>query len=562
MFSAMNLRALRLRHLLYALPLLFLGGFFFMPLIAILRTSFVPYPGHTEQGGWAAIQDLISRPFLWRVIWFTIWQAAASTALTLLFGLPLAWLFARYRFPGKTFLRALTTVPFVMPSVVVGAAFTALLGNNGLVNDWLVAAFNLTARPLQIQQTIWMILLAHAFYNVSVIVRTVGGFWANLNPRLEEAAAMLGASRWQQFRRVTLPLLLPSITAAGLLVFLFCFTSFGVILILGGVRFATLEVEIYRQAISLFNLPVAAFLALVQLALTFTVMALYTRIQARAARPLDLSPVSVTQSRPPSRLGTVLLQVAVVGGVLLLVAPLVALAWRSFTLGGDGFTLQFYTELGANRRQSAFFVAPYIAIRNSVLYAMATVVLSLVLGIITAYLLARPRDWITAMLDPVFLLPLGVSAVTLGLGYIITMGPLRATVWLVPIAHTLIAAPFVVRTFLPTLRGLDPRLGEAAQVAGASPLRTWLEIDVPILRQAAIVGATFAFTISLGEFGATLLIGRPDVPTMPVVIYRALGQPGLLNYGQALAMSTILMAVTGLGLILIERFRLGHESEF
>jgi thiamine transport system permease protein len=203
-----------------------------------------------------------------------------------------------------------------------------------------------------------------------------------------------------------------------------------------------------------------------------------------------------------------------------------------------------------------------VAIRNSVFYAMATVALSLLLGLITAYLLARPRNWLSAILDPIFLLPLGVSAVTLGLGYILTMGPLRATVYLVPVAHTLIAAPFVVRTFLPALRGLDPKLGEAAQVAGASPFRTWLEIDVPILRQAAIVGAAFAFTISLGEFGATLLIGRPDVPTMPVVIYRALGQPGILNYGQALAMSTILMVVTALGLVLIERFRLRQSGEF
>lgn len=557
---------LRAHHLLYALPLLFLAVFFFTPLVAILRVSFQPRMDMGDPGGdlgpFAAVVEMLRRRFLWQVIWFTLWQAAASTALTLVLGLPLAYLFARYRFPGKSLLRALTTVPFVMPSVVVGAAFTAFLGEGGLVNDWLMAAFHLDAPPLQIQQSIWMILLAHAFYNVSVIVRTVGGFWANLNERLEEAAALLGASRGARFRHITLPLLLPSISAAGLLVFLFCFTSFGVILILGGARFATLEVEIYRQAVSLFNLPVAAFLAMVQLALTFTVMAIYTRIQARAARPLDLSPTAVTQAAPRTRMRALLLQAVVMGGVFLLIAPLVALAWRSFTLGEPAFTLQYYQELGINRRQSAFFVAPYIAIRNSVLYAMATVALSLTLGIITAYLLARPRSRLTAILDPVFLLPLGVSAVTLGLGYIITMGPLRATIWLVPIAHTLIAAPFVVRTFLPTLRGLDPRLGEAAQVAGASPLRTWLEIDVPILRRTAIVGATFAFTISLGEFGATLLIGRPDVPTMPVVIYRALGQPGLLNYGQALAMSTILMLVTALGLIIIERFRLGHTSEF
>ena len=142
------------------------------------------------------------------------------------------------------------------------------------------------------------------------------------------------------------------------------------------------------------------------------------------------------------------------------------------------------------------------------------------------------------------------------------MGNLRTSLWLTPIAHTLIATPFVVRTFLPALRGLDSRLRESAAVLGASSARTWWEVDVPILFRAAVVGAIFAFTVSLGEFGATLLISRPDTPTMPIVIYRALSQPGLLNYGQALAMSTLLMVVSALAFIAIERFRFRDLGEF
>jgi thiamine transport system permease protein len=189
-------------------------------------------------------------------------------------------------------------------------------------------------------------------------------------------------------------------------------------------------------------------------------------------------------------------------------------------------------------------------------------ILSLLLGIISAYLLARPRGWLTALLDPIFLLPLGTSAVTLGFGYIVAMGSWRTALWLTPVAHTLIAAPFVVRTFLPALRSLDPRLRESAATLGASPLRVWWAVDVPMLYRAGLVSAVFAFTISLGEFGATLLISRPDLPTMPMIIYRALGQPGLLNYGQALAMSTILMAVAALAMLLIERFRVQGVGEF
>jgi thiamine transport system permease protein len=543
------------RGLLYFLPLAFLAVFFFYPLGRILQISL-------NSAGEGEIRDFFSSGYFWQILWFTIWQAAISTLLTLLAGLPLAFLFAHYEFPGKTLLRALTTIPFVLPTVVVATAFTALLGPNGVVNQWAQEWFSFASPPIRLQQTIWAILLAHTFYNTSVIIRTVGGFWANLNPRLEEAAAVLGAGGWARLRHITLPLLLPSILAASLLVFLFCFTSFGVVLILGGLRFATLEVEIYRQAVTLFNLPTAALLALIQMLCTFAVMAVYTRLQARASLPLDQRPQQSTAQPPRTWGDKVTLILGSLFMLIILLSPLFALIWRSFTLGDQGFTWVYYAELTVNRRQSAFFAPPMVAIRNSLIFAITTVVLSLILGIISAYLLAQPRRWITALLEPIFLLPLGASAVTLGLGYIVSMGPLRTSTLIIPIAHTLIAAPFVVRTFLPALRSLDPRLRQAAATLGASPGRVWWEIDAGLLGRAVLVSAAFAFTISLGEFGATLLISRPELPTMPVVIYDALGDPGLLNFGKALAMSTMLMLTSAVGLIAIERFRINDIGEF
>jgi thiamine transport system permease protein len=331
---------------------------------------------------------------------------------------------------------------------------------------------------------------------------------------------------------------------------------------LGGLRFATLEVEIYRQAQALFNLPVAAILSIIQMICTFAVMAIYTRLQARASLPLEMRPQSTTARKPKSLLDKFLLFSALLFIVFVLLAPLLALTWRSVTLGGQGFTLAYYAELGVNRRQSAFFAPPVVAIRNSLIFATATVFLSLFIGVLTAYLLTQSRRLSTTIMEPLFLLPLGASAVTLGFGYIVAMGNLRTSAILIPIAHTLIAAPFVVRTFLPALRSLDPRLRQAAATLGAPPLRVWWEVDAPLLGRAILVCAAYAFTISLGEFGATLLISRPDLPTMPVVIYSALGQPGLLNLGQALAMSTILMLTCGVGLLAIERFRINDIGEF
>jgi thiamine transport system permease protein len=257
--------------------------------------------------------------------------------------------------------------------------------------------------------------------------------------------------------------------------------------------------------------------------------------------------------------------------VVFLLSPLLALAMRSLTLGAGPPTLRYYRALGESPTQSIFFVPPIEAIRNSLFFSLAAVALSLLLGLISAYLLAQTdpggrQSRLARGLDPVFLLPLGTSAVTLGFGYIVALDEpplnLRTSLALIPLAYTLLAMPFVIRSILPVLRGLNPRLRESAAVMGASPARILREIDLPIIGRAVLVAAVFAFTISLGEFGATLLLYQPRYPTMSVVIYRALGQPGLLNYGQALAMSTLLMGVCLVGLLLIERLRVGDVGEF
>jgi thiamine transport system permease protein len=547
--------------LVLLVPLLFLALFFFYPLIEIFALSLAP-EGKLDL---SPFQTLFTDPFYARLLAFTTGQALLSTLLTLLAGMPAAYVFARYDFRGKSLLRALTTIPFVLPTMVVAAAFAALLGPQGHLNRWLMAVLGLDAPPIHLQQTLALVLIAHVFYNAAIIVRLVGGFWANLDPRIEEAARVLGAGRWRTFREVTLPLLLPSIVAASLLVFLFCFTSFGVILVLGGPQLATIEVEIYYQAVPFFNLPLAAALSLLQMIFTFAVMAVYTRVQARAAVPLNLRPAESTQRRPAT-LGARLVVWGSLGGLLvLLLTPLLALVLRSFSLGGT-LTLRYYQALFTNPFQSFFYVPPAVAIRNSLLVGGATVALALLIGLISAYLLTGPSSPLKSLFDPLFMLPLGTSAVTLGLGYIIALDQpplnLRASPLLLPLAHTLVAFPFVVRSLLPALRGLNPHWREAAGVLGASRARIVREIDLPIVARALLVGAVFAFTVSVGEFGATLLIARPDFPTMPVVIYRLLGAQGILNQGQGLAMSTLLMLVCAVGFVLIERFRVGDIGEF
>ena len=529
-------------------PIAFLGVFYFYPLATILQTSFAG-------ADWRRGAEILTDAYYARVLAFTISQAALSTLVTLGVALPAAYIFARYDLRGASLIRALVTVPFLMPTIVVATAFSALLGPRGSINLALMHLFQLATPPIQILDTLGIIVLAHTFYNFSVVLRIVGGFWANLDPQIENAARLLGANRAQTFWHITLPLLAPALVAAALLVFIFDFTSFGVVLILGGPRLATLEVEIYRQTVNLFNLPVAAALSLAQLACTFGLMFGYTRLQTRLAQPLRLRARASLKRSPESArekfwIGTYLATV-----LTALLAPLVAILLASLENGGA-----YYAELFVNRRAAITFVPPLDAVRHSLTFAAITVWLAVTLGMIAAYALAE-KNRATPILDPIFMLPLGTSAVTLGFGFILALGNWSASIWLVPFAHTLVAFPFVVRSLLPMLRSIQPQLRQAAQILGASPARVWREIDLPILTRALLVGAVFAFTISLGEFGATTLLARPEMPTIPIAIFRLLGQPGASNLGQALALATLLMLVSASSLIVLERLRIG-DAEF
>ena len=553
-------RAWLIRLLLWAAPLGFLAVFFFLPFGRILAYSF----------SWEALSPT-NLQLAGDVLGFTLYQAVLSTLLTLVIGIPAAYLLSRFDFGGKVLLRALTAVPFMLPTVVVAAGFNALLGPRGLLNVALMQAFNLSAPPIPFVGTLGAILLAHVFYNTTIVIRLVGNALSRFDPKLEQAARSLGADSRRVWWDVTIPLLRPSLLAASVLVFLFDFTSFGVILLLGGPSFATLEVQIYTQALYYLNLPLAALLASVQLACTLAFSVIYTRMLS--ASIVQTAPRAAQSNVRRARLWQ---EKLFVGGMVLIIGalfilPMLALPLRSVSrLEAErgqrtgfqaGITTEYYSELFVNRRNSITYVPPFLAIRNSLAYAGATVILSLAMGFPAAWALAKPGR-LEKVLDPILNLPLGASAVTLGLGFIVTFGRWLIHPWMVPLAHTLVALPFVIRTLQPVLATIPVRLRQAAASLGASPFRVWQTVDWPILRRATLSAATFAFTISLGEFGATSLVSRPDYPTIPVAIYRFLSQPGGLNYGQAMAMATLLMAVATAGILLIERLRLPGAGEF
>lgn len=499
---------------LWPLPMTWLAVFVVLPVSTIVTRT-------TSLDAWgSAFTDDVLR----RVWWFTTWQTLASTALTLALGLPVAWLVARVEFPGRRALLALVTVPFVLPTVVVGGAFLAVL-------------------PRGLHYTATAIVLAHAYFNVAVVVRVVGARWERIDPRLAEVAATLGASPVTRLRTIIAPLLAPAIASASAVVALFCFTSYGVVRILGGPARQTVESEIFLRAVPFGDLPTALALSVTQMVALSVALVWWVR---RFREPVA---VSADPRRRTSR--RLRLTALGVGGLAaaLVTAPLVAVGVRSVSIGGD---------LSLSGWRAATTGDPARALGVSLAFAIATALIATLLGGSIALAVAYgPRP--LRLLEGLAALPLTVSSVTIGLGILVTFDrppfDLRASIVIVPIAHSLVAIPLVVRAILPVVRAIPERLREAASTLGGSPLTVWRTIDAPLLAGATAGAAAVSMAVSIGEFGATSFLTRRTTETLPVTIARLLGRPGDVLQAQGYALSVILVLFALGALFVVDALR-------
>lgn len=528
-------------------PVAFLGLFFALPVATMIGLGLLP-EGVLDPGG---VVEVLSRPRTLRLIGLTLGQAGLAAVVCTLLGIPVAHVLYRLRFRGRGLLRALVILPFVLPTVVVGVAFRTLLREGGMLG-WL-----------GLDETFAAILAALVFFNIAVVTRTVGTAWEALDPRQEDAARVLGASPARVFVTVTVPRLGPAIGAAAAIVFLFCSTAFGIVLVLGGVRFGTIETEIYLLTTQFLDLRGAAVLSLTQLAIVVLVMLVAARSRRRAVMQRRIA-VSQAVRRPRTRDAAAIVTSVLVALALLL--PIVALVERSLRTPG-GYGLDNYANLSGTGSRNALVVPVWAALGNSLVVALTATAIAVSLGLASALVLSRrPRSprlrGALAIFDGALMLPLGVSAVTVGFGFLIALDAppldLRSSPALVPIAQALVALPLVVRTIVPVLTGIDGRLRESAAVLGASPLRILADVDLAAAARPLLVASGFAFAVALGEFGATSFLSRPDRPTLPVVIYRLIGLPGGDNFGMAIAASVVLAAVTVLVVAGVERLGAGR----
>ncbi len=516
---------------LWAAPLIFIAVLFYWPLVNIISRGL--------EANWFVVYFEAATL---RAIWFTIWQAALSTLIALVIGIPSAYVLYRKRFFGQRFIRALITVPLVLPTIVVAIVFSSFRAEHEIYTSLGLGFF--------FENSIYWIIAAHVFVNYSLVVRIIGGVWVNLDNETEEAASLAGAGRFKTTVAVTLPQLKTAVVSAGSLTFLFCSSSYGIILILGGGLVQSIETQIATAALQFLDLQKAAALALLQTAITAIAFLISESI---SRTPVGIEIVDETTQKPsvdwrdwPAIAITAFMAIGMIA------IPLVLVLVKAFTFEG-ALSFQNFENLAGRGDRDLLNISVGAATLNTLRNVAISTVIAMALGVLISYLLSRSlrsRKSKAAhrVIDVLFLIPIGISSVVLSFGYLITFGsgplPLRESWLVVPIVQSLMALPLVVRIVYPALVSIGTEHREAAAMAGASASETWWSIEAGIIRSVILTAAGFAMIAGIGEFGAASLLAYGDQATLPTVLYALISRPGEQNFGMAMAVCAILIAMT------------------
>ena len=516
---------------LWAAPILFVSVLFYLPLLKII--------GLGLSSNWF---EVYFEPATLKAIWFTIWQAAISTVISLVIGIPGAYVLYRKQFFGQRFIRALITVPLVLPTIVVAIVFASFRAEHSIYQQLGLGYF--------FENSVYWIIAAHVFVNYSLVVRTLGGVWATMDNETEEAAALAGAGRLRTTIAITMPQLKPAIVSASALTFLFCSSSYGIILILGGGLVESVETQIATAALQFLDLNKAAALALLQTAITVIAFSISESI---AKHPIGIEQVHESMRRPKLDLrdwpAVIVTGVTVLG---LITTPMLVLLAKAFTFDGL-ISLQNFINLSGRGDRELLNISVWQAALNTLRNVAISASIAVGLGSLVSYLLSRSHRtrrarFANRFLDLLFLIPVGISSVVLGFGYLITFGggplPLRASWLVVPIVQALMALPLVIRLIYPALISIGAEHREAASLAGANSRQTWWHIESGIIRNVFLTAIGFALIAGIGEFGAASLLAFGDQATLPTVLFALISRPGALNYGMAMAVCAILIILT------------------
>lgn len=514
--SQKSARPLLSQALIAAVPLAFLLLVLVAPVLRLLAEGGAGF-------SWGSLSEMAQDSYLrWRLFW-SLLQAAATCALTLALGLPVAWVLARINFTGRALVLRLLMLPFIMPTLVAALGVLTLWGPHGLAAQWL---------GVDGQGTPWLLLYGNVFFNLCLVVRAGVDGLMHVNSAQLAAARTLGASPWRAFWRIEWPAAQPWLASALCLVFLYCFSGFGLAMVLGGQRFSTLEVEIYTLIAHELKLGPASVLAVLTMLITGLAALAYTQRERRLAVPAQTH--TIPRQRAVSRAAQALCVLAWLILLVFCAAPVLAVMARAAAAGPRAWAVVMESDT-------------LQALYNSVRFSFMAVVLATALGL--AHALAARRS---ALLRAAAFLPFIVSPVVLAFGLLLLYPQWSASLPLLIVAYALLAYPFIAKAIGTALDSLPADLLDAASTLGASPWRCFWRVKWPLIQPALRRGVAFAAASALGEFAVSLFLSRPEWITLTTLIYQRLGQPGAANLDSALVLACVLMALALAAFTLIE----------
>lgn len=492
----------------------------------------VPVALSLSKGNIKQFFPFFTSPYYRHILLFSVLQAILSSIVAVIIGLPGAWIFSRFRFGNKKVKRILlscVSVPFVLPSVLVVLGFVIIYGNNGFLNSILMKIFNLSDPPLKILYRLTAVIIAHAFCNFPLVINTVGDYIKNLSSSPEEAGRIDGLSEWRIFLRITVPRIIPSLISVFVLIFLYCYTSFSIVLILGGKpSLTTVGVEIASLAGRL-KTESAATLSLISILVA-------------------LIPVFLSFKKPGSDYVTdednsvpKLLKLNIAAKIYLVIIfifsilPLVGIIIRSFmsssVRGGETvFSLSGYLLLFND----------FIPVINTIILAFGSSVFSVFFALAISNHLRTCRTDYT--FNSLISVSMCVSSVILGFGYMVMSSYFSSVppFILLMLSQAVLSLPLCLRILYPAYKSIPLSYSENAVICGAGSFKILLYIDMPTLRNALMTSFVFAFALSCGELASVLLIGGRDFPVLSARIYALINS---YSYQGACVYATVMLVI-------------------
>jgi len=524
-------------NFLILIPLIFIVIFLYYPVFNLAKNAFFDKNGFTLD----YFRKVFTEPYNFRIFTFTVKEAFISALFTLIIGFPGAYIVSHYNFPGKKLIMSFSTIPFVLPSVLVSLGFIILFGRSGVINNFFSQIFQKEV-DLHLIYSFSGIILVHSFYNFPVVVRIIGSSWEGISEDYIKAAKSLGASNLRVFFTVTLPMIVPSIVSSFSLVFIFCFLSFAIILILGGVQFATIEVAIYMYYNTFSDFRTGSALAIIQVLILLFFVFLY--IKAENFFNKGFLKRGFINYRKWGKLSITFSSLYLIVIVALIFAPISVVVVNAFLDPySKNLTVNNISALFLGKFSYVTSISTAKIVVNSLFFAIATVLLSVTLALIGSYFIKkRPKSKVYLL--SIFMGALVISPLTIALSYALTFQRLinsEINGLFIILSHTIVAFPFVLRAILPVVESTSDTFVLAARSLGMKRLEAFLHVDLNLLKLPLISSSIFAFAISMGEFGATVMLYQVKNTTIPIALYRFLSGR---HFGIAAAFGALLLVIS------------------